>query len=114
MQFLLKLLKPIVLLLPIFLLTGCGFHLKHNNGLADKYPQIYLNSTPNGELTRLIKIRLRGAGIEVLDMPDAEVATLKVNGEKRSSRTISLNLKAQNAVQTTPIYASYLVPVHLL
>lgn len=82
----------------LVLLSGCGFHLKHSNGLADKYPKIYLQTpSPNGELTRFIKIRLRGAGIQIVNTPADDIAILKVERERRSSRTISLNVRAQNA-----------------
>lgn len=93
-------LKISVIILSLLLLNGCGFHLKHNDGLADKYPQIYLQSNdPNGDLTRFIKIRLRGAGIKIVATPAEDIATLILEGERRSSRTISLNVRAQNAEQ---------------
>ncbi|MCW8995349.1 MAG: LPS assembly lipoprotein LptE [Psychromonas sp.] len=86
------------ILLSLIILSGCGFHLKHNNGLAEKYPQLYLQSNnPNGELIRLIKIRLRGAGIKIASEPADDIAILKVGGERTSSRTISLYVTAQNA-----------------
>jgi LPS-assembly lipoprotein len=89
-----------LILLSLMLLSGCGFHLKHSNGLADKYPKIYLQTpSPNGELTRFIKIRLRGAGIQIVNAPADDIAILKVERERRSSRTISLNVRAQNAEQ---------------
>ncbi|HEY5715979.1 MAG TPA: LPS assembly lipoprotein LptE [Psychromonas sp.] len=87
-----------LLLFSVVLLSGCGFHLKHNDGLIEKYPQIYLQSNDaNGELARFIKMRLRGAGIKIINQPDADVATLKVYPERRSSRIISLYVNAQNA-----------------
>lgn len=86
------------ILLSLLLLSGCGFHLKHSDGLADKYPQIFLQSSnPKGELTRLIKMRLRGAGIKVVNAPADEIAVLKIGSERRSSRAISLYVTAQNA-----------------
>lgn len=40
------------------LLTGCGFHLKENNGLVEKCPEVYLQtSDPKSDLTRLMKLR---------------------------------------------------------
>ncbi|MGB5446306.1 MAG: LPS assembly lipoprotein LptE [Psychromonas sp.] len=87
-----------LLLLSVVSLSGCGFHLKNNDGLIDKYPKIYLQSSnSNDELTRAIKLRLRGAGIEVINQPEADLPTLKVNSERRSSRIISLYVNAQNA-----------------
>ncbi len=87
-----------LLLLSVVSLGGCGFHLKDTNGLIDKYPKIYLQSNgTNAELTRFIRLRLRGAGIEIINQPEADVATLKVNAERRSSRIISLYVNAQNA-----------------
>ena len=92
--------KICFILLLLVLISGCGFHLKHNDGLADKYPQIFLQSSdPNGELTRFVKIRLRGAGIEIVNTPADNIAILKIEGERRSSRTISLYVNAQNAEQ---------------
>lgn len=99
MQSLFDYFKPLVLLLPLLLLTGCGFHLKHKDGLVEKYPQILLQSSPNTELTRLIKLRIRGAGIEIVKTPSDQVAILKVENERRTSRTISLYVNAQNAEQ---------------
>ena len=67
------------ILLSLMLISGCGFHLKHSDGLADKYPQIFLQSSnPNGDLTRFIKLRLRGAGIQIVTMPADNIAVLKV------------------------------------
>ena len=97
MQSLSKSFKYLLLLCPLLLLTGCGFHVKHNDGLVEKYPKILLQSTKNSDLTRLIKLRLRGAGIEIVEVPSADVAILKVDPERRSSRIISLNVTAQNA-----------------
>jgi LPS-assembly lipoprotein len=89
--------KHLLLLFPLLLLSACGFHLKSTDGLVEKYPKILLQSTPNSELTRLIKLRLRGAGIEIVSSLATDVAILKVEAERRSSRTISLNVTAQNA-----------------
>jgi len=82
-------------------LSGCGFHLKENKaGLAAKFPQIYVQaSDPYGEIDRLVKIRLRGAGVKVLDSPRKNAAILVLNSEQRSARMISLNVKAQSAEQ---------------
>jgi len=97
-----------VTLLTLLLLSGCGFHLKHNDGLVDKYPQIFLQSNdPNGELARLIKRRLRGSSIKLAASPGADIAVLKVEGERRSSRTISLYVNAQNAEQELGYNLSY-------
>lgn len=80
------------------LLSGCGFHLKHNDGLMDKFPEIYIKTNqPTGELTRLVKLRLRGAGIKILDEPNNDAAVLTLNPEQRSSRTISLYATALTA-----------------
>ena len=94
MQYIFNYSKYFLLLSSILLLSGCGFHLKHNDGLVEKYPQILLQSTPNTDLTRLIKLRLRGAGIELVTTPSEDIAILKVGSEQRSSRTISLNVTA--------------------
>jgi len=90
--------KITLILLSVLLVSGCGFHLKNTNGLIEKYPKIYLQSNDtNGQLARFIKIRLRGAGIEIINQPEADVAILKVYPERRSSRIISLYVNAQNA-----------------
>ena len=86
------------ILLSLVLVSGCGFHLKHKDGLADKYPEIFLQSNnPKSELTRFIKMRLRGAGIKIADVPADDIPTLKIGGVRNSSRTISLYVTAQNA-----------------
>ena len=80
------------------LLSGCGFHLKHNNGLVEKFPEIYLQTNnPKGDLTRLVKLRLRGASIKILTEPKANAAVLRLKSESQSERTISLYATAQNA-----------------
>ena len=90
--------KISVIFLSLVLVSGCGFHLKHKDGLADKYPEIFLQSNnPKSELIRFIKMRLRGAGIKIADAPADDIATLKIGGERSSSRTISLYVTAQNA-----------------
>jgi outer membrane lipopolysaccharide assembly protein LptE/RlpB len=66
MKTLLNAFKTLILFSSLLLLSACGFHLKHNDGLVEKYPKILLQSAPNSDLTRLIKIRLRGAGIEIV------------------------------------------------
>ncbi|MEH6452902.1 MAG: LPS assembly lipoprotein LptE [Psychromonas sp.] len=91
-------LKIIVLFVSLAFLSGCGFHVKHNDGLVEKFPKIYLQSSdPNGELARFVKIRLRGAGIELATLADADTATLKIEAEQRTSRVVSLYVNAQNA-----------------
>ena len=100
--------KICFILLSLLLLSGCGFHLKHNDQLVEKYPQIFLqSSSPNGDLVRLIKIRLRGAGIQIAAMPADDIATLKIGRERRSSRTISLYVNAQNAEKELSYNLSY-------
>ena len=99
MQSIFNVFKPFLLLLSVFLLSACGFHLKHNDGLVEKYPKIWLQSTPNSDLTRLVKLRLRGAGIKIVEQPSEDIAILKINPERRSARTISLYVNAQNAEQ---------------
>ena len=80
------------------LLSGCGFHLKHSDGLVDKFPEIYLQTNnPKGDLTRLVKLRLRGANIKILTEPSPDVAVLRLKSESQSERTISLYATAQNA-----------------
>lgn len=91
-------LKLIVLLASIAFLSGCGFHVKNNHGLVDKYPKIYLQSSdPNGELARFVKIRLRAANIEIATLADPDIAVLKIEPERRTSRVVSLYSNAQNA-----------------
>ena len=107
MQSLFKRFKPIILLFPLLFLSACGFHLKHNDGLVEKYPQILLQSTPNTDLTRLVKLRLRGAGIEIVSEPSEDIAILKINAERRTSRTISLYVNAQSAEDELGYNLSY-------
>ncbi|MFT4837068.1 MAG: LPS-assembly lipoprotein [Psychromonas sp.] len=90
--------KISLILLSALFISSCGFHLKNNNGLIEKYPKIYLQSNDsNSELARFIKIRLRGAGIQIMNQPEADVAILKVSPDRQSSRIISLYVNAQNA-----------------
>ena len=107
MHTLLHAFKSTLLLTSLMLLSGCGFHLKHNDGLVEKYPQIVLQSTPNTDLTRLIKLRLRGAGITIVDTTTEGATILKIGSEQRSSRTISLYVTAQNAEQELGYNLSY-------
>jgi LPS-assembly lipoprotein len=86
------------ILLSLILLSGCGFHIKHNNGLVEKYPQIYIqSSSPNGDLVRFVKMRLRGAGIKIESAPSNDTAVLKIGSVSSSSRTISLYVDASTA-----------------
>jgi LPS-assembly lipoprotein len=92
--------KLTVLFVSIVFLSGCGFHVKHSDGLVEKFPKIYIQTNdPNGELTRFVKIRLRGAGIDITNLLDAQTSTLKIDPEQRSSRVVSLYVNAQNAEQ---------------
>lgn len=80
------------------LLSGCGFHLKHSNGLVEKFPSIYVQtSEPKGELARLVRLRLRGAKIKILTQPNIDAAILHLQPERRTERTISLYANALNA-----------------
>ncbi|MCP5077257.1 MAG: hypothetical protein GY951_04280 [Psychromonas sp.] len=99
--------KHFLLLSSLVFLSGCGFHLKYNDGLVEKYPKILIQSAPNSELTRLIKLRLRGAGIEIISEPLENIAILKINTERRTSRTISLYVNGQNAEQELGYNLSY-------
>jgi len=96
------------------LLTGCGFHLKHQDGLADKFPEIYIQTKqPTSELTRLVKLRLRGAGIEIVNKPSEDIAVLTLNPEQRSERTISLYATALSAEQEIGFTMNYSVKLPL-
>jgi len=80
------------------LLTGCGFNIKHTEGLVEKFPEIYLQTNnPKGDLARLVKLRLRGADIKILTEPSPDVAVLQLKSEQQSERIISLYANAQNA-----------------
>lgn len=86
------------LIISILLLSGCGFHLKHNNGLADKVPEIYIKTNePKSDLVRQVKLRLRGANIKILTASRPDAAILELQPERRSERTISLYANALNA-----------------
>ena len=111
MQTLFYAFKSILLASLLMLLSACGFHLKHNDGLVEKYPQIILQSTPNTDLTRLIKLRLRGAGIDIVDASNEGVTILKIGSERRSSRTISLYVTAQNAEQELGYNLNYSIQI---
>jgi LPS-assembly lipoprotein len=91
-------LKLSALFFSIAFLSGCGFHVKYSDDLVEKFPKIYIQTNdPKGELTRFVKIRLRGAGIDITNQPDPQTATLKIESEQRSSRIVSLYINAQNA-----------------
>jgi LPS-assembly lipoprotein len=97
-----------LVLLSLLLVSGCGFHLKHNNGLADKYPQVFVQShSPNSELVRFVKMRLRGTGIKIADMPADDIVILNIGKIRSSSRTISLYVNAQNAEEELSYNLSY-------
>ena len=86
------------ILLSLIMLSGCGFHIKLNDGLVEKYPKIYIqSSSPKGDLVRFVKMRLRGAGIKIEDAPSSDVAILKIGSVSSSSRTISLYVDATTA-----------------
>ena len=92
--------KIILLSLSVLFLTACGFHLKQDNGISDKYPSIYVKSfDPTSELTRFINTRLRGAGVHLATSPSQNVAILNIISENRSSRTISFYTNAVKAEQ---------------
>lgn len=93
-----KILSLLTLVTTLLFLSGCGFHLKNINGLVEKFPDIYLQTNaPNGELTRFVKIRLRGANINILTEPNPDVAVLRIISERQTERTISLYANGQNA-----------------
>lgn len=101
-------LKSSFILLTVLLMNGCGFHLKHIDGLADKYPQIYLQSNnQNSDLARFIKIRLLGAGVQISPSPSDDIATLIIASERQSARTISLTVRAVNAEKELSYNLSY-------
>lgn len=88
----------LLLIMTLLALSGCGFHLKYHNGLVEKFPRIYLQTNdPNGELARLIRLRLRGANIKIVNELSPDIAILKIISERRSERIISLYANAQNA-----------------
>lgn len=90
--------KVVISCFSLILLSGCGFHLKLNEGLADKYPKIYVqSSSPNSDLVRFVKMRLRGAGIEISNTATDDIAVLKIGSVSSSSRTISLYVDASEA-----------------
>jgi LPS-assembly lipoprotein len=96
------------ILLSLVLISGCGFHIKLNDGLAEKYPQIFIQSSaPNGDLVRFVKMRLRGAGINIVNTPASDIAILKIGSVSSSSRTISLSVSAKTAEQELGYNLSY-------
>lgn len=87
-----------IIVVSVMLLAGCGFHIKRTEGLADKYPQVFIQSgAPNGDLVRFVKMRLRGSGIEIVNTPTALATILKIGSVSSSSRTISLYIDATSA-----------------
>lgn len=103
-----KTLSVLTLVTSLLLLSGCGFHLKSNNGLIEKFPDIYLQTNdPNGELTRFVKMRLRGANIKILTESSPDVAVLRIISERRTERTISLYADGQNAEKEIGYIMSY-------
>lgn len=94
-------------------LSGCGFHIKENKeGLSAKFPKIYIQSTdPYGDIMRMVKIRLLGAGVNVLASPSKDTTILNLSGEQRSERMISLNVQAQNAEQEIGFVLAYSIQI---
>ena len=60
---------------------------------------------------RMVKIRLLGAGVNVLASPSKDTTILNLSGEQRSERMISLNVQAQNAEQEIGFVLAYSIQI---
>lgn len=96
----------------IITLSGCGFHLPHEDKLGDTLPKLNVTGAYNSKFFRLVVQKLRASGVEVnaqtgsnvID-PKSAVPTLEIPGVGVSAPRITINSLA-DTLETAVIVSS--------
>lgn len=96
------------LLMTLFLIAGCGFHLRGNVNLSDSLKQLYVaSSDPYGPITLQLKQILGHSGVELHDNPGPQITTLTVKNERYKTTTFSQSASAQTTQYTLVLSLDY-------
>lgn len=72
-------------------LTGCGFRLRGTYDIPAAYQHIsVISDNPYGDLSLMLKERLRNAGLSLADAGDTSAADLRIVSEGLKERTLSV------------------------
>lgn len=90
------LMVPILALLCVALLLGCGFQLRGKVELPPEMSRTYITGLPRfTEFGANLRRQLRANGIEVVDAADESTATLRITRNRRGKRVLSVNDKGK-------------------
>ena len=84
-----------LVLLLVFLLAGCGFHLRDSDALARHAP-LYLEGIDRyNPLSRRLRSALTASGIEVVSSPESAKAVLRIRDLGENQRVITVDSRGK-------------------
>lgn len=94
-----------IVLLFLAVLGSCGFQLRGAYKLPAAMQITFIEAAQdNSEMVRALKRSLKASDIDLLDEPSSEAAILKLGGEQKSKRTVSVDAQGR-AREYTLIYS---------
>lgn len=85
--------KQIFILLMLFTLTSCGFHLRGSFTLAPALHKIYIETkNPYGQLTRNLQQYLKQSNVEITASPDTATTVLAILSESETQNLVSVDI----------------------
>lgn len=96
------------LLLFLFVIGGCGFHLRGNVNLGESFKQMYVASdNPYGPITLQLKQILGHSGVELEDKPGPQIITLSLKNERYHTTTFSQSASSKTTQYTLVLELDY-------
>ena len=84
--------RSLFLILLLFCLNSCGFHLRGEFSLAPALHKLYLESKdPYGQLTRNLKQYLKMSGVQLTTTPEEANTVLTIISETETQNLISID-----------------------
>jgi LPS-assembly lipoprotein len=88
------------------LLGGCGFHLRGSD-VQMQVGTVYVRAAPSVDIAEQLAHSLRGAGVTVLDQPDANAVTIDLLEQQQDRRTVTTTEQAQAAEYRLEVSVRY-------
>ncbi|GGA35838.1 LPS assembly lipoprotein LptE [Dyella nitratireducens] len=90
-----RMLKLIVLLLPVLALAGCGFHLRGSAALPQGMQRLHLTVGGGGDFQRKLARALLASNVTLEDKPGPGIAELHVPAQNFTVQSLTINGAAQ-------------------
>jgi LPS-assembly lipoprotein len=98
----------LLLVVSLFLLTSCGFHLRGSEPLAPALHHLYIQTQdPYSQLTRYLKQALKQSDVQFSETPEGASAILEITSERQVQQLLSVGGTQQTRVYSLTLTIDY-------